>query len=219
MNKQTTTTRKISTKKVMDWWNGKTRGETEEIKKRCGYLSYAHLSDAQVMEVYYQEHPELIKTESKADYLIWWEGLEREESYKLKDKYFPYGHGLHPLQIETIYKAETKNEGFKKVWELPKPVEEAQRGFTGGNWSYDVIKSEGEIHIISDKTTDVIASIYSEPLEGDNYANARLISNAKNMYEALKEWLKVINRTDAAKHYYGEITEKTEAILNKIDNQ
>lgn len=91
------------------------------------------------------------------------------------------------------------------------------------------MKTKDNISIFTDGTWELTNNnhtIITESSEGyriicelANENDARLIAEAKNMYKALKEWLKVINRSDAAKFHYGKITEQTEEIINRIDKQ
>ena len=90
----------------------------------------------------------------------------------------------------------------------------------GSHWIIAIIKDENDkpvnwFHICS---MDIVGS-KSVNSDAEREANARLIAEAKNMYEALQEYLKVINRTDAAKHYYGKLTDKIEEILSRINNK
>lgn len=102
-------------------------------------------------------------------------------------------------------------------------TEETRKAFTPGEWIRDPDARPFDIYTSTEKGISIIATTDTKHISHfgteEAAANASLLVEAKNMYEALKEWLKVINRTDAAKHYYGAVTEKSEAIISRISKQ
>jgi hypothetical protein len=56
---------------------------------------------------------------------------------------------------------------------------------TLGPWNIDAIEKEGEIHICPVNEHISIATIYAQPLESQEYANAKLIAAAPDLLKAI----------------------------------
>ena len=92
-------------------------------------------------------------------------------------------------QIPKQNNNKTAAELYKLFSPAPSPVpDSSSKDESSVNWDYEIIPSDGEIHIfdVKDKTV-AIASIYAQPLGPEEYQRANLICAAPAMYAALQK--------------------------------
>jgi len=214
------TVRDKATPEIVDWFMKLQDAEWKRIKNKYALPDVGNITDEQIARIYLSEHPQDTKVDT---------GLADLED-DIYGRYHPQSKDTVPEMEWDLYPGNEAgafdhldNEQFnedmatKALEEDTVPVQ--GEGFTKGQWKVFIQPSnEGSVRTIN-VGSKRIATLEFMPTIEESEANALLIANAPAMYAALKEWVRVINRTDAAKHYYGEITERTEAILNRIDNK
>lgn len=92
--------------------------------------------------------------------------------------------------------------------------------YTPGPWQVD--KCKGELHIITEKGTAALASLYCDPMDEETTANAYLIAGAPDLLKALQdlydetEWLRGSMHCPTLNN---NIFKQAESAINKSLNQ
>lgn len=232
--KNSTTESNEIRQKAWEWWKGLKSYDNDNPQNRISLMAKycgegtpkwypnrqtSKLHGDEIEFIYLSEHP----TESKPSHMVWWANLGSVKCQELREKYHPGFMIINQNDILEIYKGENKaaqGEGENK--------------FTGGEWKqgYTLITnatrnwSEGYIAHNNEHENKMVFTNFSEGDEGrsrklictcENKQDALLISQSKNMYEALKGLEK--DWQESGWGYHVELREKVKAILQRIENK
>lgn len=152
---------------------GWSRDALNEFAIQCVAMGYYHCADK-------AEHPTAptVGLEKKEDWFLF---SETKPANK-QNIYYWFGG-----KKEGVYNSHTNTvSGTVKLPKYWKPIEiaptvENKEDSSSEEWIYDVNEKEGEIHILEPGATVVLATIYAQPLEKEEYDLAKVICSAPRL--------------------------------------